>query len=73
MRPQGVVIYLRKDFFILSFFVLYILPFGLVSLRTFRLVHGLISAWVSWVQEFTRAQGGCDNQRCHNKKTPDRK
>ena len=29
-------------FFILSFFVLYILPFGLVRLRTFRL-----SAWVS--------------------------
>ena len=29
-------------FFILSFFVLYILPFGLVRLRTFQL-----SAWVS--------------------------
>ena len=29
-------------FFILSFFVLYILPFGLVRLRTFR-----FSAWVS--------------------------
>ena len=35
-------------FFILSFFILYILPFGLVRLRTFRLVHGLVSAWVSW-------------------------
>ena len=33
-----------RIFFILSFFVLYILPFGLVRLRTFRL-----SAWVSSV------------------------
>ena len=35
------------NFFILSFFVLYILPFGLGKLRIFRLVHGFVSAWVS--------------------------
>ena len=29
-------------FFILSFFILYILSFCLVRLRTFRLVHGLV-------------------------------
>ena len=32
-----VVIYLQKEFFILSFFVGYILSFGLVELRTVRL------------------------------------
>ena len=35
------VILLQRDLFILSFFVLYILPFGLVRLKTFRLGHGL--------------------------------
>ena len=48
------VIYLWKDFFILSFFVGYIISFGLV-----RCTH--------WVQLFTLARGGCDNHRCHNK------
>ena len=42
------------------------LPFGLVWLRTFRLVHGLVRC-THWVQVFTCARGGCDNQRCHNK------
>ena len=52
-------------FFILSFFVLYILSFGIVRFKTFRL-----SAWVRcthWVQVFTHVRGGCDNHRCHNK------
>ena len=54
-----------RIFFISSFFILYILSFGLVRLRTFRL-----SAWVG-VDINTgvpaRAVGGCDNHRCHNK------
>ena len=53
-------------FFILSFFVLYILPFGLVRLRTFCFVRGLVRC-THWVQVFTHTQGRCDNQRCHNK------
>ena len=44
-------------FFILSFFVGYILSFGLVRLWSVRLL----------VQVFTH--GGCDNHKCHNKKT----
>ena len=47
-------------------FVLYILPFGLVRLRTFRLEHGL---GATLTQVFTRAQRGCLIQRCHNKKS----
>ena len=46
------------DFFILSFFVGYILSFGLVRLRTVQLL----------VQMFTFVCGGCDNHKCHNKK-----
>ena len=53
-------------FFMLSFFVLYILSFCLVRLRTFRLMHGLVRC-THWVQVFTCARGVCDNQRCHNK------
>ena len=48
-------------------FRLYILPFGLVRLRTFRLVHGIVR-YIHWVQVSTLARGGCDNQRCYNKK-----
>ena len=40
-------------FFILSFFVGYILSFGL-----FRCAH--------WAQVFTLARGGCENHRYHN-------
>ena len=47
-------------------FVLYILPLGLVRLRTFRL-----STWLSlvqtWTQVLTRARGGCVIHRCQNK------
>ena len=50
-------------FFILSFFVLYILPFGLV--------HELVRC-THWVQVFTCVRGGCDNHRC-TIKTQDRK
>ena len=59
-KTGRVVIYLRRDF------VLYILPFGLVRMRTFQ-----FSAWVSsvqtWVQVFTHERGGCAIQRCQNK------
>ena len=41
-KPDVLLYNCGGDFFILSFFLLYILPFGLVRLRTFRL-----SAWVS--------------------------
>ena len=44
-------------FFILSFFVSYILSFGLVRLWTVQLL----------VQVFTLTRGGCDNHICHNK------
>ena len=54
--PFPTVIYLRRDF------VSYILPFSLVRLRTFRLVHGLVRC-THWVQVFTRARGRCDHQR----------
>ena len=47
----------RRIIFILSFFVGYILSFGLVRLWTVRLS----------VDMFTLAWGGCDNHRCHNK------
>ena len=43
--------------FILSFFVGYILSFGLVRLWTVRFL----------VQVSTLARGGCDNHKCHNK------
>ena len=51
-------------FFILSFFVLYILSFGLVRFRTFQL-----SAWVGAdINVGVHARrGGYDNHRCHNK------
>ena len=45
--------------FILSFFVSYILSFGLVRLWTVRLL----------VQVFMLACRGCGNHKCHNKKT----
>ena len=32
----------------------------------FRFVHGLFRC-TDWAQVFTRARGGCDNQKCHNK------
>ena len=44
-------------FLILSFFVGYILSFGLVRLITIRLL----------LHVFTLARGGCDNHKCHNK------
>ena len=47
-------------------FVLYILPLGLVRLRTFR-----FSTWVCSVQTraqvLTRVRGGCVVHRCQNK------
>ena len=46
-------------FFYLIIFVNYILSFGLVRLWTVRFL----------VQLFTLALGGCDNHKCHNKKT----
>ena len=52
--------------FLFSFFVLYILPFGLVRLRTFRLRDGFVRC-THWVQEFTHERAGCDNHRCHYK------
>ena len=51
-----------RIFFILSFLVGYILSFDFVRLGTIRLL-ALV---------FTLASGGCDNHKCHNKKT-DRK
>ena len=54
-------------FFVLSFFVLLILPFGLVRLRTFRLVRGLVRC-THWVQVFTRMW-----QSQMSQKKPDRK
>ena len=54
------VIELRRDL------VSYSLPFGLVRLRTFRLVHGLVRC-TYWMQVFTHVRGGCDSKRCHNK------
>ena len=53
-----------RIFFILSFFVGYILSFGLVRLRTIQL-SGTCRC-IHWVQVFTLAHGGCDNHRCHN-------
>ena len=35
-------------------------------------MHGLVRC-TNWLQVFTRARGGCDNHRCHNKKKTDRK
>ena len=61
-----------RIFFILSFFVLYILPFGLVRLRTFRLVHGLVRC-THRVLVFTRARGVDVTIRDVAIKTPDRK
>ena len=52
---------MRRDF------VLYILPFGLVRLRTFNLVHGLVRC-THFLLVFMRVRGGCDNQRCYNEK-----
>ena len=51
-------------FFILSFFVGCILSFGLVRLRTIRLVH--VQGHTLGAM-FTLMRGGCDNHRCHNK------
>ena len=60
IREALIVIQWPRDF------VLYILPLGLVRLRTFRL-----SAWVSkvqtWAQMFTRTRGECVIRRCQNK------
>ena len=43
--------------FYLIIFVNYILSFGLVGLRTVRLL----------VQVFTLVRGGCDSHKCYNK------
>ena len=45
--------------------VLYILPFGLVRLITFRLAHGLVSATLT--QMLRHARRGCVIHRCQNK------
>ena len=50
-------------FFYLIIFVGYILTFGLVRLRTVRVL----------VQVFMLARRGCNNHEYHNKKNPDRK
>ena len=47
--PSSCYIIAERFFFILSFFVLYILPFGLV--------HGLVRC-THWMQVFTRSGGG---------------
>ena len=50
-------------FFILSFFIGYILSFGLVRLRTIQLS----------ARAGVHTRGGYNNHRCHNIKTPDGK
>ena len=54
-----------RIFFKLSFFVGYILSFGLVRFRTVRL-GGRVGAYIN-AGVHARACRGCDNQKCHNK------
>ena len=49
-------------------FVLYIFPFGLVRMRTFRLAHGLVRCNIN-AGVHTRTRRWCVIQRCQNKKS----